>query len=303
MILTDWKETFIRLVRRVTLDEAALVAASIDPAEVGSSVGNGKRGGFDNWQRAELVARLLREAVASGNIYAIEASVDTCQGFNHILKGSDLRRHMDKNPSHRINSATFQATDVWLWMARRGLIEPEYVEFHAVTRNRVLKQIKSELAKQKNARQISGPTPPNEQPTVPKDSTKSNGHKPLEDVGTASCAPDNKRPEDQLSDQVATLKAQVADLTERLQQAENEISELKAKTPTFRHMTTLLELVADVQERYWGDNWDRDDPDTKANQGDIIAWVRKDPRCPPDGRGGSSKNQATMVAVVAKPNT
>lgn len=99
------------------------------------------------------------------------------------------------------------------------------------------------------------------------------------------------------------LAKHAAELSKRLQMAEAEITALKAKTPAFRHMTTLLELVADVQERYWGDNWDRDDPDTKTNQRDIIEWVRKDPRCPPDGEGGGSKHKATMVAVVAKPNT
>lgn len=62
-------------------------------------------------------------------------------------------------------------------------------------------------------------------------------------------------------------------------------------------MTPLLELVAEVQERYWGENWDRDDPDTTTKQSDIIEWVKSDPR------SSSSSKRAEMVAVVAKPIT
>lgn len=107
----------------------------------------------------------------------------------------------------------------------------------------------------------------------------------------------------QPGEHITSLVDQVAELTERLRQAEEEIASLKIKAPAFRHMTPLLELVAEVQERYWGDNWDRDDHDTKPRQDDIIEWVAADPRCPRNDKGKGSANQAKMVAVVAKPNT
>ncbi|MNN86476.1 hypothetical protein D3C81_2039010 [compost metagenome] len=90
------------------------------------------------------------------------------------------------------------------------------------------------------------------------------------------------------------LAKHAAELSIQLLQAEVEISALKLKAPAFRHMTPLLELVAEVQERYWGENWDRNDPDTTTKQDDIIEWVRRDPRC-------SSKKRAELVAIAARP--
>ncbi|MFM4824093.1 hypothetical protein ACEUDJ_04270 [Aeromonas bivalvium] len=90
------------------------------------------------------------------------------------------------------------------------------------------------------------------------------------------------------------LAKHAAELSKQLLQAEVEISALKLKAPAFRHMTPLLELVAEVQERYWGENWDRNDPDTTTKQDDIIEWVRRDPRC-------SSKKRAEIVAIAARP--
>ncbi|MGL5289312.1 MAG: hypothetical protein ACRC9N_07440 [Aeromonas sp.] len=56
-------------------------------------------------------------------------------------------------------------------------------------------------------------------------------------------------------DAESSLSSQVADLTERLQQAEKEIAALKAGGPKFRHMTPLLKMAADLQKTYWGDGW------------------------------------------------
>ena len=97
------------------------------------------------------------------------------------------------------------------------------------------------------------------------------------------------------SEQMAAITEQVSALTERLLEAEAEIAELKAGPLQFRHMTPALRLVAEVQERYWGNNWDCTDTDTNPKQSDIIEWVKSDPR------SGSSSKRAEMVAVVAKP--
>ncbi len=37
----------------------------------------------------------------------------------------------------------------------------------------------------------------------------------------------------------------------------------------------LMEIAIAVQRRYWGDNWDADDPDTWTTQKDIWAWIQQ----------------------------
>ncbi|MFH7526536.1 hypothetical protein AB2J22_13210 [Aeromonas sp. A5] len=174
MALTDWKEIFINLVKIVTLDEAALVAASINPVEVGGLVDNAKLGEFDNWQKAVLVARLLRDAVASDNIQALEAHVDTLHGCCNLMDYSSLCRHMKKNPSHRIERAKFRASEVWIWLARKKLIEPECVAFHIYLHNAVIKKINAELENRQAARLITS----NEQSTPLKPFATTDGSRP-----------------------------------------------------------------------------------------------------------------------------
>ncbi|AWB33898.1 hypothetical protein [Orrella marina] len=43
----------------------------------------------------------------------------------------------------------------------------------------------------------------------------------------------------------------------------------------FRYETDLLQLVAKVQERYLGDNFDPSDPDTRPPQAHVIEWLRE----------------------------
>lgn len=259
MDLTDWKDTFIKLTKKVTIDEAALVAASINPFSVNSSILDATNGGFDSWPTAKMVARLLRDAVAVGDIAVIEASIDTCQGYNEILSGDTLLQHMDSNPSHRISNATFLGKDVWQWMVYHRLIDLKYGEGYSPSRDRLIAIMSADRASQ--------------------NATDHNG------------------------EHIQNLTKQIAELTERLQQAEKEIEILKARATHFRHMTPLLELVAEVQDRYWGENWDQSDPDTNTRQYDIVEWIKADPRCGKNNKGEPSEKRAEMVAIVAKPIT
>lgn len=251
MELADWKDTFIKLAKKVTLDEAALVAASINPFCVNNSIENAIHGGFENWPTAKMVASLLRDAVAAGDIAVDEVTVDTRDGYNQVLSGSDLLRHIALNPSHEVNRATFRGNDVWQWMVAHHLIDLKYGDGYSPTRDRILAIMRAKQA--------------------------------------------SKHVNYNYGKQIQYLTDQVSQLTEQLQQAEEEIAVLKAKSPNFRHITPLLELVAEVQERYWGDTWDSTDADTNPKQSDIIDWVKSNPR------SGSSSKRAEMVAVVAKP--
>lgn len=40
--------------------------------------------------------------------------------------------------------------------------------------------------------------------------------------------------------------------------------------------TRLILLVAEVQKRYWGSNWNPNDPDTKTSQEKIVEWIRNE---------------------------
>lgn len=80
-----------------------------------------------------------------------------------------------------------------------------------------------------------------------------------------------------LSLQVTALSEQLMALTTELQQVEKENALLKSKAPAFRHQTPLLKKADEVQDYFWGDNWDPNDPDTNPRQADIIEWLMKEP--------------------------
>lgn len=92
------------------------------------------------------------------------------------------------------------------------------------------------------------------------------------------------------SEQMTALTEQVAALTERLQEAEAEIAALKVGIPHFRHMTPALRLVAEVQERYWGDTWE---PNTIPKQFTILHEL--------ENIHGLSNAKAKNVEYVASP--
>lgn len=90
--------------------------------------------------------------------------------------------------------------------------------------------------------------------------------------------------------QMSALTEQVAALTERLQETEAEIAELKTGIPQFRHMTPALRLVAEVQERYWGDTWE---PNTLPKQFTILHEL--------ENTHGLSNAKAKNIEYVASP--
>lgn len=95
------------------------------------------------------------------------------------------------------------------------------------------------------------------------------------------------------SERERDLAEQVAALSKRVQQVEEENAELRAKTPTIRHLTQMIALVLQVQERYWGDNWDPDIPDSYPKQNDIIEWLMGAPHC-------CTERQAKAIEIIAR---
>lgn len=87
------------------------------------------------------------------------------------------------------------------------------------------------------------------------------------------------------------LERQLAEMTERLSVVTNELEEARSHSP--RHDTELLRLVRDVQERYWGDNWDKENPDSKSTKESIEDWLQSE--------HGLSKLKASAVESVACP--
>lgn len=256
---------FIRLNRLVTAEQAGLVAAGILPAEVNSSIFTAKNGNYTGWQTAVTIRdALLNNVVAY--LTPAPALITYWDSFGDgYAEYRDIADITDAIFERGTpNAVSFEASTLWPWIANHVDIDPE---LHAC--------IQKYCDAQKSANETTA------------NSTQEN--KPADDT--------------QSVEQVTALAEKVAELTERLQQAEAEIAALKGRAPTFRHMTPLLELVAEVQERYWGDNWDQSDPDTNTRQDDIVEWIKADPRCGKNNKGEPSEKRAEMVAIVAKPIT
>lgn len=242
-------KTFIKINATVSADQAALVAAGINPADVNNSVSEAKKGNYWGWDIAITVREALLNNLCDNKIFDPEpVLIKYCDTYgNGVTQISDLVNIIPALLEMGVpDSARFQAPSLWQWIAKNVSIDPEICDW------------------------------------------------------INECYPThNTKPspsERQLTDaQHGEYIDPVAELTERLRQAETEIAALKVGIPQFRHITPLLELVAEVQERYWGNNWDCTDADTNPKQSDIIEWVKSDPR------SGSSSKRAEMVAVVAKP--
>lgn len=130
MDLSDWKAAFIKLAKGVTIDEVALVGASIHPISVEGSIIQARTGGFDNWQTAELIARLLRDAVLNDELIVKEAYVSSPRwyGSSEVVPGNKLQDYLRANGFPAVQGAKFHGREVWEWMAYHGFIDFKYAE-------------------------------------------------------------------------------------------------------------------------------------------------------------------------------
>lgn len=232
------------------------MAAGIGPREVQPSMGFSS----GNWDLAKKIKTILLNNLARGHLNPEPTSISYYPHGNVLL--SDFCEQIITDFDCMVaalkekgapDKATFKAESLWPWMAE-NLAEEEGFDVD-------LYEYLAETY--------------------------------LEDNGTKTEGTGLSRPPDAKSNVRETaLTEQVAVLTERLQQAENENTALKKRT--FRHENQLLELVRKVQERYWGDNFDPNDPDTYSKQYDIIEWLMKTSRC-------ESQKEAEMIARMARP--
>lgn len=87
------------------------------------------------------------------------------------------------------------------------------------------------------------------------------------------------------------LERQLAEMSEELDKVKKELAGVKSEA--LIHNTDLLKLVRDVQERYWGINWDANDPDSKSTKESIEDWLQNE--------RGLSRAKASAVETVACP--
>lgn len=241
-------KTFIKINSTVSVDQAALVAAGINPADVNNSVSEAKKGNYWGWDLAVTVREALLNNLCDNKVFDPEPILikywDTFgNGFTQF---SDLVNIIPALLEMGVpDSARFKAPSLWQWIAKNVSIEPEIYDWI------------HECYPPINAK----PSPPGRQ---------------LIDT--------------QPSEHIASLVAQITELTDRLRQAEAEIDALKEGIPHFRHMTPALRLVAEVQERYWGDTWE---PNTIPKQYTILHEL--------ENIHGLSNAKAKNVEYVASP--
>ena len=130
MDLSDWKAVFIKLAKVVTIDEVALVGASIQPLVVDSLIPRAFDRGFDNAQTAALIARTLRDAVCAGDlpVYSVVVEDAFRPGWSTPLPGDLLPNFLRETKFPKIVDAEFSGREIWEWMAYQGFIDPKYAE-------------------------------------------------------------------------------------------------------------------------------------------------------------------------------
>lgn len=241
-------KTFIKINATVSADQAALVAAGINPADVNNSVSEAKKGNYCSWDMAFTVREALLNNLCDNNIFDPEPVLikywNTYE--NDVTQISDLVNIIPALLEMGVpDSARFKAPSLWQWIAKNVSIDPEICDW------------------------INECYPPN---------------------NTKPSPSEHQLTDAQPGEHIASLVDQVAELTKRLQEAEAEIAALKVGIPHFRHMTPALRLVAEVQERYWGDNWE---PNTIPKQFTILHEL--------ENIHGLSNAKAKNVEYVASP--
>ncbi|MNE00878.1 hypothetical protein D3C77_139900 [compost metagenome] len=242
----------------VTVDDAALMVAGIDPVKAHNCVYRACYMGTHGGALAEKIRGVLINNLCKGHLDPEPASIEyhpipslIGDPYDKYKGIADIAAAL-KERGAPIN-ATFKADSLWRWIAN-NLAQEEGVnpELFAYLVERYL--------------QDSSPKVEHTGLPLPYDIKSSARERDLAE--------------------------QVAALSKRVQQVEEENAELRAKTPTIRHLTQMITLVLLVQERYWGDNWDRDIPDSYPKQNDIIEWLMGAPHC-------CTKRRAIAIEIIA----
>lgn len=68
------------------------------------------------------------------------------------------------------------------------------------------------------------------------------------------------------------IECENAELRSQLEALKKAVDQLSAQAPL--HPVRLMDIAVKVQHRYWGKNWNREDPSTNTRQGLIVEWIR-----------------------------
>jgi hypothetical protein len=251
---------FLRTNKFVTADVAGLIAAGIDPTLVNYDLSQAIETGFEPSAFAKIVRDALLNNLACGLFDPEPVSITyrtTSPSAEKVIKGKPDIMTALMDLGTPCE-ATFNANSLWPWIIKNT----DYLKDIGP----VLYDFLIENFPPDNNAKID-----NAGLALPS-GVKSNEHE-------------------------TPLAEQVVALTERLQQVEKELATHKATAPIFRHVTSNLQLVAQVQERYWGDNLDVNDPDTFTRKEDVTEWLMKTNTSCRD-----SKHLAKMITTMARPD-
>lgn len=219
---------------RVTVDQAALLLANIDPVKVSHRVAAAQFGNWTGWEDAEGWAGAIVDAIKSDRL-----SPDA----DGEIAVADLLRWIDE-PT--VPASKPDAADLWL-------DSPDLI-----AKNRAEALQAAQERDQACGGQIEART----------------------------------RENAELLDESLALRERPSE-SERSQQQQCDQPLNTTGTDRFLHFTDLLKLVAAVQKRYWGSNWDRNNRDTAPRQEDIVEWLKSEHRL--------TDNEAKSVDRVACP--
>lgn len=235
--VAPWAERFPTWGRRVrvTLAQAALLLANIDPVTVSHSVSTAKIGNWGGWEEAEGWAGAIADAIKSGRL-----SPDA----DGEIAVADLLRWIDETtaPAPKPDAADF-------WLDSPDLIAEARAEALQAAQERDQARARADMLEQEK---------------------------------------------DTLLGELEALRERLSE-SERSQHQQQQYDQPLNTTDIdrFLHFTELLKLVAAVQERYWGPNWDRSDRDTAPRQKEIVGWLKSAHRL--------TDNEATSVERIACP--
>ena len=124
---------FIRINKTVTADQAALVAAGIDPVDVDGRVSEAKRGNWTGWETAAVVRDALFNNLANSHFDPEPSSISYVENYGYNSEEIIFRGLVDIIPALLERGAphhiSFEAGSLWLWVAKNVGIDPELNDY------------------------------------------------------------------------------------------------------------------------------------------------------------------------------
>lgn len=107
---------------------------------------------------------------------------------------------------------------------------------------------------------------------------------PATDAGLRQLVEEQRQQLAQAAEEIERLQRVNENLTADIDHLREEIARLQANPSSgktmlsnnlsFRYETVFLKLAAEVQDRYFGDNYDPNDPDTRPRKDHVVEWLK-----------------------------